>query len=90
MPNPSFERDSPEAGCPSILRRALFKCMPEDIITVVGSSYFQPIADLIHRLLAHERLGATTVKRGYRENGYSAAIALLMIVAFESYITRVS
>ncbi len=64
--------------------------MTENIITVVGSSYYQPIADLIQRLLAHERLGATTVKRGYRENGYSSAIILLLVVAFESYVTRVS
>ena len=62
----------------------------EDIITVVGSSYYEPIGGLVHKLLARERLGATTVKRGYRENGYSCAVVLLLVVAFESYITRVS
>lgn len=64
--------------------------MEKDIITIVGSSYYQPIADLIHRLLAHERRGATTVKLGPRENGYASAVVLLLVVAFESYITRVS
>ena len=62
----------------------------EDIITVVGSAYYEPIADIVDKLLARERLGATTVKRGHRENGYSSAIVLLLVVAFESYVTRVS
>ena len=75
---------------PYITSQSAIQGMAEDIITVVGSSYYQPITDLIHRLLAHERLGATSVKRGYRENGYSSAIILLLVVSFESYIARVS
>ena len=62
----------------------------EDMITIVGSDYYEPIADLLHKLLARERLGATTVKRGCRENGYSSAIVVLLVVAFESYVSRVN
>lgn len=61
-----------------------------DIITVVGSAYYEPIADLLHKLLPHVGRGATTVKRGYYENGYSAAVVVLLVVAFESHIARVN
>jgi len=58
-----------------------------DIITIVGSSYFQPIADLCESMLdvpipEHGNAG------GYRENGYAAALVLLLVAVLESYVSR--
>ena len=64
--------------------------MAKDFITVVGSSYYEPIADLIDRLLARSRSGSTPVNIGHRENGYCCSIVLLLVVTLESYVTRVN
>lgn len=59
-----------------------------DSITVVGSSYYQPIADLVDKLLnAASRRPKSKV--GHSENGYAAACVVLLIALLESYTTRV-
>jgi hypothetical protein len=63
--------------------------MPDTIITVTGSSYFQPILDLTERLIQRERRKVIAGRIGYRENGYSLSIVLLLVVALESYVGRV-
>lgn len=68
----------------------VYRSMPEDIITVVGSSYYEPIADLVDRLLLRPRPTSTTVNVGVRENGYCCSIVLLLVVVLESYVARVS
>lgn len=61
----------------------------ETLVTVVGSAYFQPIADLIERLLRRKPHRPNRVKSGHDEHGYSAAIVLLLVAMFESYMSRV-
>jgi hypothetical protein len=63
--------------------------MQETLVTVSGSSYFQPILDLAEKLLLRERGKVVAGKVGYRENGYSLSIVLLLVVALESYVGRV-
>lgn len=59
-----------------------------DIISVVGTSYLQPIADLLEKLLKRpiERQGPAGT--GHHENGYSAAIIVLLVTVLESYTAR--
>ncbi|WP_421955778.1 hypothetical protein [Polaromonas sp.] len=61
-----------------------------DIITIVGGAFHQPIADLIGRLAARHPKPAESYSAGYFENGYCASIAILLVLAFESYVSRIS
>ena len=60
-----------------------------DIITIVGTSYFQPIADLIERMLKRPAAADKTTRSGHFENGYAAAIAVLLVATLESFVSRV-
>ena len=61
----------------------------DSLVTVVGSAYFQPITDLMERLLRRKPPRPNRVKSGHDEHGYSAAIVLLLVAMFESYMSRV-
>lgn len=59
------------------------------LVTIIGSAYFQPIADLIDRWLATQRRPSPNkVQSGYYEHGYAASVALLLVAMLESYISR--
>lgn len=64
--------------------------MPVTIVTITGAAYFQPILDLTERLLQRERRKVTAARIGHRENGYALSVVLLLVVALESYVGRVS
>lgn len=59
-----------------------------DSITIVGTSYFQPVADLIDRLLARPSPGEYAAGTSSRENGYSAAVTVLLVAILESFVSR--
>ena len=60
----------------------------DDVITVVGSAYFQPIADLVQNLLREEPGGPFPGDSGVRENGYSASVIVLLVAMLESFTSR--
>ena len=60
-----------------------------DIITIVGTSYFQPIADLIERMLQRPSAADNTTQSGHFENGYAAASTVLLVATLESFVSRV-
>ena len=62
---------------------------PDKLVTVLGSAYFQPIADLVERLIQRKRARPTRVQSTHHESGYAAAGVLLLVAMFESYISRV-
>lgn len=64
-----------------------FQAIP-DIITVIGSAYFQPIANLIEELLSTDASDPSPMGTSYRENGYSASITILLVTVLESYTAR--
>jgi hypothetical protein len=64
--------------------------MVDKIITVTGSAYFQPILDLSERMIQRERKKLVAGRIGGLENGYAISIVLLLVVALESYVGRVS
>ena len=41
----------------------------DDVVTVVGSAYFQPVADLVQNLLCKDPGGPFPGGSGVRENG---------------------
>jgi hypothetical protein len=63
--------------------------VPSKLVTVLGSAYFQPIADLIERLVRRKARRPTRVQSSHDESGYSAASVLLLVAMFESYTSRV-
>jgi hypothetical protein len=61
----------------------------ERLVTVLGSAYFQPIADIVEGLIQKNRTRPTRVKSTHDESGYAAAGVLLLVAMFESYVSRV-
>ncbi|MBC3926760.1 hypothetical protein [Undibacterium sp. CY21W] len=59
-----------------------------DVITIVGSSYFQPITDLVERLLKRPYPQLGLAGAGDWENGYSVAITVLLVAVLESFTSR--
>lgn len=59
-----------------------------DVISVVGSAYFQPIADLIENLLEQPVSGKGPSGSSLLENGYSSALIILLVAVIESYTAR--
>ena len=62
--------------------------MFDGIISVIGSQYYQPLADLTERLLAKEYQKPDRISAGFRESGYAAAIIILSAAALESFVQR--
>ncbi len=58
------------------------------IISVIGSQFYQPIADLISKLVAQPYRLPDRVGTNYYEGGYSAAVILLLAAVVESLIQR--
>lgn len=61
---------------------------PELLISVIGTQFYQPIADLISKLVSRRYQQPDRVGSNYYEGGYSAAIILLLAAAVESLIQR--
>jgi hypothetical protein len=65
--------------------------MPRNtIITVAGSAYLQPVLDLTASLLRNAPRKVVAGRVGGLENGYAISIVLLLVVALESWVGRVS
>ena len=64
------------------------KTIADGILSVLGSQYYQPIADLTERLLEKGYQKPDRVSAGYRESGYAAAIIILSAAALESFVQR--
>lgn len=60
-----------------------------DIITVVGSSYYQPIADLVDKLALAASRRPPESRVSHSENGYAAACVVLLVALLESFTARV-
>lgn len=59
-----------------------------DLVTVVGSAYFQPIADLVENLSRRPAPDLNPSGTSHRENGYAASICVLLVAVLESYTAR--
>lgn len=63
--------------------------MKDDLVTIVGSSYFEPISVLLEELEKHDKAQSNEVQSGYYVNGFSSSICILSVVCLESYVMRV-
>ena len=62
---------------------------PDQLVTIIGSSYFQPITDLLARLMSQPKSASSEVQTSSHENGYCASLVLLLVAMLESYVMRV-
>jgi hypothetical protein len=60
----------------------------EQIVSILGSGYFQPIADLVERSLKWPVTKRGSVNALHYDNIYATSIILLMVASLESYATR--
>lgn len=62
--------------------------MSDRIVTIIGSWYFEPIAQLYAEMENSCSDHATAIRANARENGYAASICLLTVACLESYAMR--
>lgn len=60
----------------------------ETLVSILGSSYFQPIANLVERWKAVTPHRPNKVQSGFYEHGYASSVILLLVAMFESYVVR--
>jgi hypothetical protein len=63
--------------------------MNDSLLTIIGSSYFEPICVLLEKLEKHDKGTSNEIQAGYYVNGYAASICILAVVCLESYVMRV-
>ena len=59
-----------------------------ELVTIVGASYFEPISKLFEELEKHYKGHEGEIQAGSFVNGYAASICLLSVVCLESYTMR--
>jgi hypothetical protein len=59
-----------------------------ELVTIVGASYFDPIAKLLEELTSYYKGHEGDIQAGSFVNGYAASICLLSVVCLESYVMR--
>lgn len=62
--------------------------MNDDLVTIIGNAYFEPICVLLEKLEKFEEQ-QNEIQSGFYVNGFSASICLLAVACLESYVTRV-
>jgi len=60
----------------------------QETISIIGSQYFTPIADLVFQLTACFTVRRDSVGTQFDAGGYAAAIILLLVGALESFVAR--
>jgi hypothetical protein len=63
--------------------------MNDSLVTIIGSSYLEPISALLEKLEEHDKGISNEVQAGYYVNGFAASICILAVVCLESYVMRV-
>ena len=58
------------------------------LVSILGSSYFQPIANLIEQWKAFRHYRPNKIQSGFYESGYASSVILLLVAMFESYVVR--
>ncbi|WHZ27321.1 MAG: hypothetical protein OJF51_002118 [Nitrospira sp.] len=62
--------------------------MNDSLVTIIGSSYFEPISLLLERLDKYDSGNSNEVQAGYKINGFASAICILAVVCLEAYVMR--
>jgi hypothetical protein len=59
-----------------------------EVITIIGPSYFQPIADLVEKMVSKPRPTNGPSGTSFSEQGYSASVIVLLVALLESFTAR--
>ena len=62
--------------------------MNNDLVTIIGSAYFEPICTLLEKLEKFEEI-ESDVQSGFFVNGFASSVCLLVVACLESYVMRV-
>ena len=60
----------------------------QEIISIIGSQYFTPIAEIVDHWVAHPTIRRDSVGTQFYAGGYAVAVILLLVAALESFIAR--
>ena len=60
----------------------------QEIISIIGSQYFTPIAELVDHWVAHHTMRRDSVGTQFYAGGYAVAVILLLVAALESFVAR--
>lgn len=63
-------------------------CMNNDLVTIIGDSYFEPICTLLEKLEKFKEQ-KNDAQSGFYVNGFAVSICLLAVACLESYVMRV-
>jgi hypothetical protein len=62
---------------------------PKEIISIIGSSYFKPIAELVdHWVASGPTVRRDSVGTQFYADGYAVAVIVLLVAALESFVAR--
>lgn len=60
----------------------------QEIISIIGSQYFTPIAELIDKWVSRRPVRRDAVGAPFFEGGYAVATIILLVAALESFVAR--
>jgi len=60
----------------------------QEIISIIGTQYFTPIAELIDKWVARRPVRRDSVGAPYFEGGYAVATIILLVAALESFVAH--
>jgi hypothetical protein len=60
----------------------------QEIISIIGSQYFTPIAELIDKWVTRRPVRRDSVGAPFFEGGYAVATIILLVAALESFVAR--
>jgi len=63
--------------------------MIDQIVTIIGDSFIEPICTLLEKIENYVQPNESPIGSGYYVNGYSVSICLLSVACLESYAMRV-
>jgi hypothetical protein len=62
---------------------------PEEIISIIGSSYFTPIVELVdHWVASCPTVRRDSVGTQYYAGGYAVSVIILLVAVLESFVAR--
>jgi hypothetical protein len=60
----------------------------QEIISIIGSQYFTPIAQLIDKWVDRRPVRRDSVGASFFEGGYAVSVIILLVAAIESFVAR--
>lgn len=60
----------------------------QEIISIIGSQYFAPIAQLVDKWVDRRPVRRDSVGAPFYEGGYAVSVIILLVAALESYVAR--